>query len=215
MKYAPCALGLAAMLVFAAPCFGASQGPYYPQEAQDDDEIGALEWENPNYIKTNDDLWANANTSVGPVTDYSHYLKANNFGFSIPSGSTINGITVEIKRTSGMSGSTIYDEKIRIVKGGEPGLTDKSNPDQWIFPPFGDYEVITYGGEEELWGETWSPSDINSSSFGVAVQTKQTGGYEAIGSAYIDYIRVSIDYSEPPPPVTRLRNSTWRNATIR
>jgi len=29
---------------------------------------------------------------------YSHYLKATNFGFSIPSGATINGILVEIER---------------------------------------------------------------------------------------------------------------------
>lgn len=38
--------------------------------------------------------------------DQSHYLKATNFGFSIPAGATINGILVEIERRK--YGSTLY-----------------------------------------------------------------------------------------------------------
>lgn len=54
--------------------------------------------------------------SNGVTTPYSHYLKATNFGFSIPTGSTINGIIVEmqLRRYYG-GGSYAYVDHIRIT----------------------------------------------------------------------------------------------------
>lgn len=46
----------------------------------------------------------------------SHYLKATNFGFSIPTGATINGILVEVQRLySGGSGQVANIDHIRIT----------------------------------------------------------------------------------------------------
>ncbi len=46
--------------------------------------------------------------------DYnSHYLKATNFGFSIPAGATINGIIVEIERNDNVG--TVQVDHIRIT----------------------------------------------------------------------------------------------------
>ena len=46
----------------------------------------------------------------------SHYLKATNFGFSIPVGATVNGILVEIEQRKVVgSGSTINVDHIRIT----------------------------------------------------------------------------------------------------
>jgi len=47
------------------------------------------------------------------TTDYSHYLKATNFGFTIPTGATINGILVEINKNTGSGG--ILVDHIRIT----------------------------------------------------------------------------------------------------
>lgn len=44
----------------------------------------------------------------------SHYLKATNFGFTIPAGATINGILVEVERKN-IGGTTVYVDHIRIT----------------------------------------------------------------------------------------------------
>ena len=86
------------------------------------------------------DLWGESwtdtdinNTNFGVViaakdiTNNSNYLKATNFGFSIPSGATINGILVEIEKkrvtTSFAKGTRVKTKKgeknIEILKSGD------------------------------------------------------------------------------------------------
>lgn len=116
----------------------------------------------------------------------SHYLKATNFGFSIPGGSTIEGIVVEVERKE--SGSNVAkDYRVRIIKGGSIGSTDKANASEW--PTSDTYQ--SYGAFNDVWGETWSASDINDSGFGVAIAALGLG----TGTAYIDHIRITVYYS--------------------
>jgi len=56
-----------------------------------------LSWSNPDNVPSSDNAYASAN--VGCATDQSHYLKASNFGFSLPAGAIILGIVVEIERS--------------------------------------------------------------------------------------------------------------------
>ncbi|MDD5751094.1 MAG: Hint domain-containing protein [Candidatus Peribacteraceae bacterium] len=66
----------------------------------------------------------------------------------------------------------VYDYRIRIMKGGVIGATDKSSPDAW---PTGSFAYVTHGSETELWGETWTADDINASNFGIAVSAEGSG----------------------------------------
>jgi len=142
----------------------ASVGPDAPATAVSDPAVGSVAWMNPTYAEASDGSYATATLTLTP----SEYLKLTNFGFAIPTGSTINGIVVEVQRANIGSG-TVIDNAIRIVKSdGSIGTTDKSSATAW--PSSEAY--ATYGGAGDLWGETWTATDINNSNFGVAISAQ-------------------------------------------
>ncbi|MCK4347863.1 MAG: hypothetical protein KAW47_04525, partial [Thermoplasmatales archaeon] len=70
--------------------------------------------------------------------------------------------------TLSTTGSIIKDENVKIVKSdGSIGTTNKANTTTWT-----DTEgYVSYGGSGDLWGESWSDTDINNANFGVVLQT--------------------------------------------
>jgi hypothetical protein len=148
--------------------------------------VGTVAWTNPGNAGASDNSYATCSLSISAQ---SHYLKATNFGFSIPTEATIAGIVVEIERngTSPPPPPGISDNRVRIVKGGTIGSTNKTDGN---WPSSDAYS--TYGADDDLWGETWTPADINASTFGVAISAAGV----AIGgtSANIDHIRVTVYY---------------------
>src|ERR1035437_7300149 len=137
----------------------------------DDATVGTVAWSNPDNAKVSDNVYAVFN-QTGTVTTHSHYLKATSFGFSIPTGATINGILVEIERKSTGVGSG-YDDKVQIVKAdGTIGTTNKAiipvSPNfVGIYPSSDTY--CSYGSSSDLWGETWDSTKINDVDFGVVL----------------------------------------------
>jgi hypothetical protein len=93
------------------------------------------------------------------------------------------------KKKTGGGGSGAIDNAVRIVKGGTIGSTDKSRATEW--PTTDTY--LSYGDATELWGETWTPSDINASDFGTALSGKETQGN--IFTLNVDHVRITIYYS--------------------
>jgi len=101
----------------------ATQGPNDPGTIVSDPTVGISEWANPGNASADDGANASASLGAGAQTEY---LLATNFGFSIPSGATIDGITVTWQK--GVSaGEAVNDFRVRIVKGGTVGSEDKSN----------------------------------------------------------------------------------------
>ncbi|MBL7740351.1 MAG: hypothetical protein JNK14_14135 [Chitinophagaceae bacterium] len=133
--------------------------------------------------------------SFGDLRDiagsHTDYLVATSFKFNIPAASYITGIAVYIE-CSDPSGST-SDHQIRIVKNGTIGNTEHSSGAMYL--NLGDRDKMrTYGGNADLWGETWSPADINSDDFGVAISAQRAvTGRETLGR--IDNIQVIVYYS--------------------
>jgi hypothetical protein len=124
------------------------------------------------------------------TTDPSQYLKITNFGFDIPSTATIQGIKVEINKFNDPgAGGDITDERVRIVKGGTIGVTDRAESDNWPTSP----QYVTHGSSTDLWGTTWAYTDINASDFGVAisVSVSETGPI-----ANIDHVRITVYYTD-------------------
>lgn len=122
----------------------------------------------------------------GEVYVTSNYLKATNFGFSIPAGATINGIKVEIEQAVD-TGAYSIESAVRIVKAdGSIGSTNKST--SAVVPSSDAY--VTYGGASDLWGESWSSSDINDADFGVVVSFQGTDGI-----TLVDHIRITVYYT--------------------
>jgi hypothetical protein len=166
-----------------------TEGPNYCSAALDDASIGTQAWANPNNGCADD---GSAALNILATSETSDYLKATNFNFSIPSGATIDGITVEVESYEVLGSGDAIDNAVRIVKGGAIGSTDRSNGTAWTTTP----TYLSHGGSSDLWGESWSTSDINASNFGVAISAVEQSASSGIWAA-IDAIRITVDYTVP------------------
>ena len=172
----------------------ASEGPNSPGTVVSDATVGTIVWGNPNEAKASDNIWA-----IAPGDGISEYLLCTNFGFSIPDGATIDGITVAVEKNSFDSQFGVTDEHVKIVKGGSIGTTNKADTGtEW---PTTD-GTATYGGVSDLWGETWTAADINASNFGIVVSSDSSAGIGG-DQARIDHVTITVTYTEvaaPAPP---------------
>lgn len=181
-----------------------SSGPNSCGLCTDDASIGIRTWKTTggvsalvgDEVNAVDGNAAQINTIGTPSSAITHYLVCTNFGFNIPPTAVITGILGEVDRWETSAASDDFDAAIRIVKGGIIKTTDKSSVDELplsgSFPP--DPQLYqSYGSSTDLWGETWTPADINSSNFGLAIAfTNATGGGVLVG-----HVRITISYELP------------------
>ena len=151
---------------------------------EDDASAGITTWSDPSNATSDNGSYATTFIS-GMAGANSHYLKATNFGFSIPASATINGITVEWDRKQSDT-DIMVDDAIRIVIGGTIKTTDKSSVSYW--PTTEAY--ASYGGAADLWSETPTASDINASNFGAALAVKL--GVNGNSTASVDHARITV-----------------------
>lgn len=164
----------------AAAVTAATSGGTFANDAT----VGTIDWDTPSNASASDNARASA---VLLITEVTKYLKATNFGFAIPTGSTIRGIVVEVEKSSAV-GVTVEDNSVKIVKGGTISGTEKAVAGAWSDTD----AYTTYGSATDLWGVTWTAEDINLSTFGVVVAADAT----AAGTARIDHIRITIHYTD-------------------
>ncbi len=157
-----------------------SQGPLVCGSGANDASVGTVAWSNPGNIATAGVATYTAATSI------SNYLKGFNYGFTIPPGSTIDGIEVIIRRS--ITAGVANDDGIRIVKGGAISATNRSAGALWSSGALAD---VTFGSPSDLWGETWSYTDINASTFGVVFSLATAG----VSPATVDSISIKVYYS--------------------
>lgn len=179
-----CALSIAFLLLACATGMGDSV-TNGAGSASTDSRVGSVDWTNPNGVTTGPGGGDTAKATMG-ASQSSYYLVATNFGFSIPGGSVIDGIVAEFQRQGQIS--EVLDAGVRIVKNGAMGDGDKS-AGSWPT----NQTFSSYGGIADLWGETWSLGDINSSGFGMAIAATNTATH--IGFAKVNYIRITVHYT--------------------
>lgn len=172
-----------------------SQGPNNPGTASVDSSVGTRNWTSPNNVFSSNNIMATAGAPPGTTSHTSYYIIITNFGFTIPSGATITGIIVEIERKAIIAGAgTCKDNRLRIIKGGSIQTTDLADTGT-IWPTTDTYK--TYGSSSELWGTTWTDTDINSSTFGVVISASLRGlPGKFFSYAYVDHIRITVHYTE-------------------
>ena len=171
-----------------------SSGAHNGSTFVDDSSVGTETWSVPGYAQSSDDSRAKAKLGKDLLT--THYLKATGFNFNIPAGATINGIEVVVER-NGKATPKICDNSVRIVKNGIIGDDDRSSDEAW---PTND-EPKTYGSSTDLWGETWTYSDIKSANFGFVISAKRDGGGNDKKDASVDYIGITVYYTANRAPV--------------
>jgi len=148
--------------------------------------IGTRAWTSTDNARISDNLYAQV-TAMIPGEE-SNYLTATGFGFGVPANASIYGISVFIERSS-LSGAGIVDDHVQIVKGGVVQPQDKFASGIWGTTD----AVISYGGASDLWGQVWTPADVNASNFGVALSARYAN---TAGNDWprVDEIRIQVYY---------------------
>ena len=124
-------------------------------------------------------------------------LWASNFGFSIPGGATIQGIEVIVEKNAdpgtGTGTETVVDEFVQLCKGGvKVGNNNADTVNPWS--PTANIDI--YGGSDDLWGTTWTPTDINASDFGCFFEAEYNGdGSPKYATLEVDYVQMRVHYT--------------------
>ena len=163
------------------PSVAANVNPGYPSQG---------DWTNVNNVFVPDGVFSDGDISSGGKSTGA--LQATGYGFTIPSTAIIDGIYVEFLR----KGNTAATGGLGLLKAGTAVGTPKT----------GDFWPATaawfgYGGPTDLWGATWTPSDINNANFGTSLSVYNTHGG---GSASVDALRITV-YWHPAPAMVPKR----------
>ncbi len=177
-----------------------TSGPNFPSTAVNDAGVGTIAWTNPGNVTASDNTRATASIGFGAVTNY---IKATGFGFSIATGSTIDGILVEWE-VSVAANNFIKDSAARIVQGGTIGSTDKSSGTLWTTTD----TFLSHGSSSDLWGLSWAAADINATTFGAALAATMEV-MVAPQTGQVDSVRITVTFTAaatattPPPDPCR------------
>ena len=140
------------------------------------------DWTDPNNIKANDA----ANAVASAVDTYTYRIKATNFGFAIPTGATIDGILVEVEK---VANTYINDYRVQLLdaNGSLVGDNKADTVTDWA------NAIISYGGATDKWNASPTEAMIEDVDFGIVLSAQST---PAFGAARIDFIRMTIYYTE-------------------
>lgn len=144
------------------PVINYNSGPKYPTTTTTPNGTGTGgQWSNPANIYADDASNAvSADLSAGGGKGFTDSLVGQGFGFNIPPNAVIDGIKVEVH----VPASNRWQESnssFRLTKAGVAGGTNKAGLGAATSG------VWTYGGASDLWGQTWTPAQINAANFGL------------------------------------------------
>ena len=152
-------------------------------------------WNSPSFIEVNDANYATYNVENSTAT--SGLLVAEGFGFSIPAGATITGISVAILKyaTVTVTGE-VRDTTIQLLKSGSGVGSNLAQAGSWATSS----TLYNYGSSSNLWGATWTPAQINASNFGVSIAAQVSAGgavppHVAITFAHVGYVTITVNYN--------------------
>lgn len=153
-------------------------------------------WAGTGNSNTQNDTYDSVTHSTYDTNDIAYRLDHTNFGFDIPAGSTIDGITVEIDRYKSTGGAE--DFRVHLMIAGSPDITEnKADLDLWASSDTDTYTV--YGSASDTWGVSPSESDVENSGFGVTLCVRAKSNNTDI---HVDHVRMTIDYTVSPRSVS-------------
>lgn len=134
---------------------------------QSQDASGTVNW------SENTGSWVTQQTGGSWVASANtNLLTFSNFGFSVPAGNTILGITVDLTGNGAGVGNSGPVDSQAYISGGTGGTSNHAQ--------FSPRPHQPYGGATDLWGMTWTPTQINASTFSFTTQwTNNTGASHA------------------------------------
>lgn len=166
-----------------------NSGTKYPGTAANDATVGTQAWVNVSNALTDDGSVSRSDMFSG-AQQFTQYLKLTNFGFSIPAGASILGVSASIDRASSVANNLVSDQVVSLVKGGTVSGDNKAVGTNWTTT----FSVATYGGAADMWGLTLTADDVNASTFGIVLQAVKSSLFD---SANVDTISLTVYYQTP------------------
>jgi hypothetical protein len=175
----------------------ASQGPNSAGAGANVDNGNPISWVNPGNIFTSNDVRATA-TANGALQE-SDWLAATSFGFTIPTGSTITGIIFAVEASENSASAQL--DAWSPTKNGT--ATVGTGDTTWGIDLVTTDAVTTVGSSSSLMGTTWTPAEINASTFGILIQ----GWMSNTGDACrVDHVTATVHYTPPSILKTMLQH---------
>lgn len=176
----------------------ASQGPNYAASNVSLPNAGTNEdanaWVSPGSVGADDGTEASITAATYDSPDISELLHCNDFGFSIPSDATIDGIVVEIDRRN--SAGAASDNRVQLSTGGFAFLVgDNKAATSTDWPT--STAVATYGSSTDTWNAGLTPTQINNIDFGIWISVQADAANTDI---QVDFVRITVHYT--PAAVT-------------
>jgi hypothetical protein len=165
-----------------------SDGPLDPGQGINVDQNGGVAWQDPTEIVTPGSPYATATLTQGSL--YSDYLVGTGYGFDIPDDVTITGIEVTVNHRVDDHNANIMDNELRLVKDGLVVGENRAIAIAWTTT----LTQAIYGGPDDLWGAGWTPADINSPNFGVALSAYRANNGSNLRQAVVDFMQVTVYY---------------------
>ena len=198
---------LASLLGFYWNCAHAATATGFPSTCSSTTGVGTNSWSKPTRAYSSNNSYATS--SLDGTT--SVYLKCTGYGFSIPTGATINGIKVNVERKSNSTADGgSKDAAMRIVKAGSIGTQDRSTSTGYTTSDVSE----AHGSATDLWGTTWTPADINATTFGAAFAATKSSSAGYRHTVSVDVISIAVDYTlDTTPPTVSSINRASLNPT--
>lgn len=145
-------------------------------------------WTNPNNAIDNN-LSSAATATISPALYGSETQKLflTNCSFSIPADATITGVRVQASFAKNESSTAIL--YAYLVNG-----TTRISQSRSVSVSSNPQATYSLGGSSDLWGTSLSPSQVNSSSFGVEFFVYSLNGQ----SVSLYDLQVEVFYTQPP-----------------
>jgi hypothetical protein len=129
-----------------------------------------------------------------PTFGLSTQLSISAIGFAIPASATVLGIEATFEHkcsgSSSCSTSTGSGGLIQLTKtAATPQGTNKGNTTSWGTSD----STETLGGPTDLWGSTWTVTEVNATGFGLAVKVLNSNS--STRTASIDYMAITVYYT--------------------
>ena len=120
----------------------------------------------------------------------SDVLRIFNVSGTVPTGATILGYKVVFSRYDDAESASILDLSVRLHHTGAGQTSEnRARVTPWLLA-----EAAEYGGENDLWGMTLTPAEINS-GLEVRISVQQLTGSEVL--AVVDACNVRVFYLRP------------------
>jgi len=179
-------------------------GPLSPSASANVDNSSGVSWSSLANSYASDDSYATV--SIGS-SGHSDYLETTGFGFSIDSGATITGIELSVERKVTTT-DEVNDNAVRLRKNSGMVGNNKASGTQWEAAE----TTATYGGPGDLWGTTWSPSEINNANFGARFAAEHD--FQGTDTVSVDSITIKVYWAIAGQTINNEGTSIPENPTI-